>query len=76
MAVLSGWEELIKQAEALEVDGLSLEVTFADTETLKYALVALVVYNSRHDTNKYPWGFTLDITNSTTLHISKVSLNK
>jgi hypothetical protein len=72
-SILDGWEDLIQQAEALEVDGAGLEINFEDRQELHYALVAMVVYNSRPETASRTWGYTLN-TKENTLFIHKVTL--
>ena len=74
MTVYDGWKELIEQVEALKIDGPQLEVYFEDLQTLRYALVAMVIFNSKHEARARSWGYTLGIKDKKTLVISKVSL--
>jgi hypothetical protein len=75
MSIWDGWEELIQEAEALEIDGDGLEIAFDNHQDLHYALVAMVVYNSRPETQAQPWGYSLG-TKDNILFIHKVSLQK
>jgi hypothetical protein len=76
MSMLEGWEHIIEQAEALEVNGTGLEITFESQLDLKYALVAMVVYNSRPNVSTQDWGYNLDTDGQSALFISKVSLEE
>lgn len=74
MSMLEGWEYLIEQAEALEVDGPVLEITFDNLMDLKYAIVAMVVYNSRSEIDVKTWDYNLDTDGQSALLISKISI--
>lgn len=76
MSLLEGWEHIIEQAEALEVDGPGLEISFDSASDLKYALVAMVIYNSRPDVSTQDWGYNLDTDGQSALFISKVSIEE
>ena len=76
MSMLEGWEHIIEQAEALEVDGPGLEITFENLMDLKYALVAMVVYNSRTDVSTQDWGYNLGTDGQSALFINKISLEE
>jgi hypothetical protein len=75
MSILEGWEALIESAEALEVDGPALEITFESRLDMQYALVALVVFNSKQELIERSWGYSL-LTQGNTLFISKVSTHQ
>ena len=75
MSILDAWEDLLRQAEALEVDGDGLEISFANRQELHYALVAMVIFNSKTDSQTRDWGYSLD-TQDNTLYIYKVSLEE
>ncbi len=76
MSLLEGWEHIIEQAEALEVDGPGLEISFDSQSDLKYALVAMVIYNSRPAISTQEWGYNLGTDGQSALFINKVSLEE
>lgn len=72
MTVREEWKDLIQAAEDLEMDGEPLEVRIDDDESLRYAIIALIIHSSQLEARGVPWRFALDVHNNL-LYIYKMS---